>query len=368
MFFALWCGSETVGEKMTSQYPDLADLGWSTFFSSQISTADLDRLMPVRVMVTHRGQISVAGDGIDAVIPSHMSEAVSEEDFPTVGDWLLVDRETLRPERILDRMSLFRRRAPGTGRRQQLIVANVDTLFIVSSCNHDFNIARLERFLVLAREAGVTPILVLTKADLVETPEVFAEAGRALQKGLLVETVNARDPASLAGIAAWCGPGQTVALLGSSGVGKSTLINTLTGSATIATRPIREDDAKGRHTTTTRALHRLEQGGWLLDTPGMRELQLTDVAAGVEQVFADIALLAKECRFSDCTHQAEPGCAVKAAVETGVLDPKRLKRWRKLAAEEAFNTESFAERRARDRAFGKMVRSVLKGKPRRDGS
>jgi len=353
-----------VKTEMTSKNPGLADLGWTAFFQSQISIDDLSLSLPVRVLAVHRGQLCVAGDGGETMIPSYLHDARSEEEYPTVGDWLLINRDTHRPDRVLQRTSLFKRRAPGTGRRLQLIAANIDTLFIVSSCNQDFNVARLERYLVLAREAGVTPVVVLTKADLTDEPEAYARAARALQRGLLVETVNALEPGDLAGIRAWCGSGQTVALMGSSGVGKSTLINTLTGARALATQAIRDDDDKGRHTTTARSLHRLEEGGWLIDTPGMRELQLTDTAAGVEEVFEDIVLLAKACRFSNCTHEAEPGCAVRAAIEAGTLPPERLARWRKLAAEEAFNTETLAERRARDRSFGKMVKSVLKRKER----
>ena len=185
--------------------------------------------------------------------------------------------------------------------------------------------------------------------------------------GLLVETVDARDPDSVACLAIWCARGQTVALVGSSGVGKSTLINTLTGVDRIATQGVREDDDKGRHTTSGRAFHRLPAGGWLLDTPGMRELQLTEVRAGLEEVFADVVALARTCRFSDCQHGSEPGCAVQAAIELGTLDAERLKHWRKLSAEEAYNNENLADRRARDKAFGKMVKRVMGDKRRRDG-
>ena len=349
---------------MTTHIPGLAELGWTNRYASQITPDEHAHAIPVRVMQVHRGLIHIAGDGIDAAIPSHLDSALSEEDYPTVGDWLLIDRQTQRPLRLLDRASLFRRRAPGSGRRVQLIAANVDTLFIVSSCNLDFNIARLERYLVLAREAGVTPVVILTKADLAAAPEDFAAQARHLQPGLLVETVNALDPGDIAPIAAWCGKGQTVAFVGSSGVGKSTLINTLTGAQTIATQGIREDDARGRHTTTGRQMHRMAEGGWLLDTPGMRELQLADAADGVDKVFEDIVALAAKCRFADCTHENEPGCAVQAALAEGTLDPDRHRRWQKLAAEEAFNSASLVERRARDKAFGKMVKTISKGKKR----
>ncbi len=346
---------------MKSQISCLADLGWTSFFASQFSIADNPDSLAVRVMAVHRGLVAVAGDGVAATVPSHLPDATSEEDRPTVGDWLIVERDTLRPRRVLRRASLFKRRAAGTGRELQLIAANVDTLFVVSSCNRDFNPARLERYLVLAREAGVLPVVVLTKADLSDDAADYARTARRLLPGLIVETLDARDADAAATLGAWCGPGQTVALLGSSGVGKSTLINSLSGSSA-ATGATRADDGRGRHTTTARELHRLEHGGWLLDTPGMRELQLADARDGLDEVFDDVAALARECRFSDCTHQTEPGCAIRAAIAAGNLDPHRLTRWRKLAAEDAFNSASLAERHARDRAFGKLVRSVIKDK------
>ena len=349
---------------MTSQTSGLAELGWTSFFASQVKTDERERALCVRVMAVHRGILHITGETFDEVIPSHLDGAEFENEHPTVGDWLLIDLHTHRPLRVLTRTSLFQRRAPGSDRRLQLIAANVDTLFIVSSCNLDFNIARLERYLVLAREAGVTPVIVLTKADLAEAPEDFAHEARRLQAGLLVETVNALDPSEIGPLAAWCGKGQTVAFVGSSGVGKSTLINTLIGSGEILTQGIREDDARGRHTTTGRAMHRLAGGGWLLDTPGMRELQLADAAAGVDMVFEDIASLAAQCRFSDCSHDNEPGCAVREALETGALDPERYRRWQKLVAEEAFNSATLLERRAKSKAFGKMAKAVLKGKQR----
>lgn len=351
---------------MTSPGPDLAEFGWTHFFSSQLDTDDLENRIAVRVMAVHRGQLGVAAPGIDRLIPSRIAQASDEGDLPATGDWLLLDRATLRPDRILQRSSLFKRRAAGTGRKLQLIAANIDTLFIVSSCNQDFNIARIERYLVLAREAGVTPVVVLTKADLAPDSEEFAAAVRALQAGLLVETVDARDAESVACLTPWCTRGQTVALLGSSGVGKSTLTNTLIGANAALTRTVRADDDKGRHTTTVRALHRLPQGGWLLDTPGMRELQLMDAATGIDDVFADISALSRQCRFGDCAHESEPGCAVKSAVEDGTLEAERFRRWRKLAAEERRNSQSLAERRARDRSLGKMYRSATQRKGKGD--
>jgi len=330
----------------------LAQLGWHSFFSEQVSAEQSHHCQPVRVMSVHRGRVTVSGDGFEGSISSSLPAQGGAEDRPTVGDWLLIDRTTRSLLRILDRTSLFKRPAPGDDRRVQLIAANVDTLFIVTSCDQDFNIARIERYLVLTREAGVCPVVVLTKADLPPKPERFVDAARALQSELRVELVDGRDPASAERLARYCGFGKTVALVGSSGVGKSTLVNTLTGSDSIATQAVREDDGKGRHTTTVRQMHHLAGGGWLVDTPGMRELQMSEVGSGVTEVFDDVATVALECRFTNCTHVDEPGCAIRAAMAGGTLDPARVERWRKLAEEDAVNSAAAAVRRSRSGRAG----------------
>lgn len=274
----------------------------------------------------------------------------------TVGDWVLLDAE-LRFQRLLERASLFARKAAGTGKETQLIAANVDTLFIVSSLNQDFNLNRLERYLVLARAAGVQAVIVLTKADLCADAQPQVSQASALGQGVLAVAVNARDSHIVAQLAPWCGSGQTIALMGSSGVGKSTLVNTLLGAQVQATQGIRDDDAKGRHTTTQRSLHRLAGGGLLLDTPGMRELQLVAGAQGIEDTFAEITALAGRCRFADCRHEHEPGCAVRQAVAAGLIDERRLVNFNKLLREQARNESTLAEQRARARALGKHYRS-----------
>lgn len=326
------------------------ELGWKPFFSAQISQEEDVRCCPVRVMAVHRGKIAVAGAGMEMLISPRIPGADAEANRPATGDWLLLDRDSLQPTRLLRRASLFKRIAAGGRQKLQVIAANVDCVLIVASCNQDFNIARLERYLVLAQEVQVPAVVVLTKMDLADRPESFAEEVRRLRLDIVVETVDARDPASVAKLAAWCGKGQTVALIGSSGVGKSTLVNTLRGSDSIATQSVREEDGKGRHTTTVRELHRLEGGGWLLDTPGMRELQLADTTSGLAEVFDDIIAVTQQCRFSNCSHEAEPGCSVQAALKGGTMDPKRFDRWRKLTLENVTNSKRGATRTRADGA------------------
>ena len=206
----------------------------------------------------------------------------------------------------------------------------------------------------------ITPVIVLTKADLVSDLPTWIDAAGGVSERVPVVALDARGNDPQAKLSPWCQPGQTVAFLGSSGVGKSTLTNALAGSEAIATQAIREDDAKGRHTTTRRELHLIPGGCLVLDTPGMRELQLADAAAGIAETFEDIEALSARCRFGNCQHEREPGCALLEAIEQGQLEPARLQRWRKLLAEDRFNSASLAERRSKDRAFGKMVKRVLK--------
>lgn len=256
-------------------------------------------------------------------------------------------------------IDLNARKAAGLEAKEQLIVANIDTLFIVTSCNQDFSLSCSERYLALALEAEVHPIIILTKTDLAEDITVYLAKARNLKRDLLVEAVNSLNSQSTAILSAWCGAGQTVALIGSSGVGKSTLINTLCQHSAQATAAIREDDARGRHTTTARSLHFLPDGGILIDNPGMRELQLNDCGDGIADLFEEVEQLARQCKFNDCSHQSELGCAVIAAVGSGLLDPRRLASYQKLKAEQQRNSETIAARRSREKGFQKMCRNVL---------
>lgn len=314
----------------------LPALGWSDVFEDQL-TADEVGLDRVRIATVHRSRLTAASQKgpVRLMLPAQANTA----DY-AVGDWVLVDPTTRMLVRRLDRKTLLQRHTEG-GRVPQLIAANVDTLFITTSCNDDLNPARLERYLALANEAGTTPVIVLTKADQVANPEPYRAQVAGLQRGLAVVALNAKAPEAAAALAHWCGAGQTVALVGSSGVGKSSLLNTLSDKPpeeAQLTGSIRDSDAKGRHTTTSRSLHPIVGGGWVIDTPGMRTLHVSDNKTGLEQLFAEITELAPLCRFRDCTHAHEPGCAVQAAIDKGTLDPARVDRWRKLLEENRTNT------------------------------
>ena len=330
----------------------LRALGWSKYFADQATSAALSKTPPVRITQVHRNTLHIQGVDLDMIIPGLHGV--------TVGDWLLFDADAPRNSQLLSRKSLIKRRAPGHDRKEQLIAANLDTAFVVTSCNNDFSLARLERYVAMAHEAGVTPVIILSKIDLTTEASDFAAQAQSISPQLSVVCLDARSPEAIELLHPWCQAGQTVAFLGSSGVGKSTLTNSLAGNEAIATQDVRASDDKGRHTTTGRQLHILPSGCAVLDTPGMREIQLTDVSVGLEETFADLHALKQNCRFNDCAHKTEPGCAVQAAVASGEVDVSRLQRWLKLVAEDAENTKFLANRKLRDRAKNKPEKSVTK--------
>jgi ribosome biogenesis GTPase / thiamine phosphate phosphatase len=334
----------------------LAEMGWQPFFQQQLSLEEWDSVTPARVVEQHKSNIEIVSEkGRQSL------HVTSSTPTLTVGDWVLLESDG-RLLRVMERQSCFRRKAAGRQVAEQLLAANVDTAFIVCSLNDDFNLNRIERYLSVINEAGAEPVVVLTKMDLCENADELRTQVQKLDSLLCVEMVNCKDSSSVTALLPWCKPGKTVVMLGSSGAGKSTLTNALLGEELQATGEIREDDEKGRHTTTHRSLLNLPSGGMIIDTPGMRELQLADCEAGVAATFSDIEELSRQCRFSDCRHETEPNCAVQKAIESGELDQRRFDNYSKLLKEQAFNAASIAERRAGARDTAKFHKKVKDAK------
>ena len=280
-------------------------------------------------------------------------DAQSPSDYPAVGDYVMVncaDPDTAIIHQVLPRKSLFVRKAAGTSKTEQVVAANIDTVFLCMSLNNDFNLRRLERYLAVAWESGADPVVVLTKADLcADLPQKQREVG-AIAMGVEILTTSAMESDGYRQIMPYITEGRTVAFVGSSGVGKSTLINRLLGEERLATDGLRNDD-KGHHTTTHRELLVLPNGAMVIDTPGMRELGMWDAASGVGQTFGDIEELAARCRFRNCSHLGEPGCAVRAAIRSGELDSGRWQSYQKLKNENSYAADSESYLAAKEKKF-----------------
>jgi ribosome biogenesis GTPase len=329
-----------VPPSMDGVYAQLASFGWDEQFARDFDSLRAPGTVPARVIAEHRDRyvVRTAQGERAAVLAGRLRhQARTREDLPATGDWVAVDEGdgTAAIHAVLPRRGLFRRKVAGETTEAQVLAANVDVALVAAALPGDVNARRIERYLALAWESGAVPVVLLTKSDLVNDVDTAVRGVRALAPGVDVAAVSAVTGAGVDALARWLQPGRTAVLLGSSGVGKSTLTNLLLGEDALRTGAVRED-GKGRHTTTHRQLFQLGNGALLIDTPGMRELQMWSADAGLESAFADVEALAARCRFGDCAHQSEPGCAVRAAAESGALDPARLESWRRLRRELAW--------------------------------
>ncbi len=348
----------------------MQSLGWNEHWATTFAPRAAAGIRPARVAREDRGRyrvLSEAGERGAELAGRMRHEARTRLDLPAVGDWVAVrdggDSDVVVA--LLPRRTAFVRKVAGDTTEQQIVAANVDTVFVVMGLDENFNLRRLERYLTASWESGATPVVVLNKRDLVEDPEAAIAETEAVAAGAAVVAVSALGEGTLEALAAWLRPGRTVALLGSSGVGKSTLVNALLGAERLETGAVRAADARGRHTTTRRELVPIEGGAVLIDTPGMRELQLWGDESGTASTFPEIMALAAACRFTDCRHDHEPGCAVRAALADGSLDEARFESWQKLQKELRWlEVRSDARARAAETAKWKAIHKSMKHHPK----
>lgn len=345
--------------------------GWSRRLEQEYGARVEEGLLPARVTSQHRGAygLMTGSGGATGVAPGRMLyRASGQRQLPAVGDWVLIRPELDGPAtivEILPRRTEFVRRRAGSEDREQVVAANVDIVFVMSSLNQELSLRRIERYLVATRDSGAQPVILLTKADLVDDPAEAVKSVREVAVGVPVHAISNVSGEGLDVVRDYLQPGRTIALMGSSGVGKSTLVNRLAGKELLRTQQVRDADDKGRHTTTHREIYRLPDGALLLDSPGMRELGFWDAEEGFQETFDDIERIVTRCRFRDCGHTNEPGCAVREALEDGIVTAARWDSYQRLEREARYehrrqDTSAAQAERQRWRQIHKELRKLPK--------
>ncbi|HEX2869500.1 MAG TPA: ribosome small subunit-dependent GTPase A [Ignavibacteriales bacterium] len=348
--------------------------GFDEFFTGKTDAEKLQQFSLARVIAVNKNSFLIT-DGSNEIFAEltgkFLFDASSPLDYPVTGDFVyarVFNEESFAViDGLLPRKSLLKRKMPGKKVDFQLIASNIDTAIVVQGLDGDYNLRRLERYLVLIREGNIKPLLLLSKSDLMSKSEIEMRVDeiRRLVPELEVVSYSSLIKDDLEKVRELFTPKETYCLIGSSGVGKTTLLNSLLNKEAFSTQPVREKDHRGRHTTTRRELIVLDNGAMIIDTPGMRELGLMSDADAVDESFSDIYSLALNCRFRDCTHTREEGCALLEAIKKGELSPERFNSYIKLMKESRFYQMSYLEKRKKDKEFGKMVKSVLKNHPKK---